>query len=103
VVTTGDAWPGNRNDIIVHKATTAAITRDHPRVIGDGAYRSAPDITTPPRRADDNRPRRTRTYFTRRRARAEHVIARLKDWQVLRQHRRPRNAINHTIRAIAAI
>lgn len=103
VVTLGEAWPGNRNDIVVHRATTAATTLPHPRVIGDGAYRAAPGITTPPPRRDDNRPDRARRYFNRRRARAEHVIARLKDWQVLRQHRRRGNTINQTFRAVAAV
>jgi hypothetical protein len=103
VVTVGEAWPGNRNDIIVHRATTAAATSAHPRVIGDGAYRAAPDITTPPPRRHDNRPDRAQRHFNRRRARAEHAIARLKDWQVLRQHRRRGNAINQTLAAVAAV
>jgi Helix-turn-helix of DDE superfamily endonuclease len=63
VVALGAAWPGNRNDIVVHRATTAATTLAHSRVIGDGAYRAAPDITTPPPRRNDKRPLRVRRLF----------------------------------------
>jgi hypothetical protein len=37
------------------------------------------------------------------RARVEHVIARLKDWQILRQCRRRGDAINHTLQIIAGL
>jgi DDE superfamily endonuclease len=103
VVTVGEARPGHRNDIVVHRATTAATTLNHSRVIGDGAYRAASGITTAPPRRHDNRPPRVQRYFNRRRARAEHTIARLKDWQILRQHRRRGDAINETFRAVAAV
>jgi len=35
------------------------------------------------------------------RARIEHILARMKDWQILRQCRRRGNAINHAVRCIA--
>jgi hypothetical protein len=37
------------------------------------------------------------------RARVEHVIARLKDWQIRRQRRRRGNAINDTLHIIAGL
>jgi hypothetical protein len=37
------------------------------------------------------------------RARVEHVIARLKDWQILRQCRRRGDAINHSLHIIAGL
>jgi len=37
------------------------------------------------------------------RARVEHVIARLKDWQILRQCRRRGDAINHSLQIIAGL
>ncbi|WP_431196003.1 hypothetical protein [Mycobacterium camsae] len=37
----------------------------------------------------------------RRRARIEHILARMKDWQILRQCRRRGNAINLAARAVA--
>ena len=36
-------------------------------------------------------------------ARVEHVIARLKDWQILRQCRRRGHAINHTLHIVAGL
>ncbi len=95
--------PGNRNDdIIVHRATAAAVLT-HPRVIGDRAHRGAPDITTPPRRREDNRPHGNRQHFNRRRVTADHTIVQLKDWQIPRQHRRRGTAINQTLRAAASL
>ncbi|KAA1248385.1 hypothetical protein F0Q45_20915 [Mycobacterium simiae] len=37
------------------------------------------------------------------RARVEHVLARLKDWQILRQCRRRGHAINHSLHIIAGL
>jgi len=37
------------------------------------------------------------------RARVEHVIARLKDWQILRQCRRRGDALNHSLQIIAGL
>jgi hypothetical protein len=66
----------------------------HRLTSGDGAYRSAPEVITS---------RRKSKAFAKRRARAEHGIARLKDFQVLRQHRRRGDTINQTSRAVAAL
>ncbi|MBT2491237.1 transposase [Streptomyces sp. ISL-96] len=94
VMAVGDAWPGNRNDIIVFRATMAEQVAGHRLTIGDGAYRSAPEVITS---------RNKSKPFAKRRARAEHGIARLKDYQVLRQHRRRGDTINQTSRAVAAL
>lgn len=37
VVAVGDAWTGNRNDIVVFRATMAGQVADHRLTIGDGA------------------------------------------------------------------
>ncbi|MBT2401623.1 transposase family protein [Streptomyces sp. ISL-100] len=76
VMAVGDAWPGNRNDIIVFRATMAEQVAGHRLAIGDGAYRSAPEVITSHNKSKP---------FAKRQARAEHGIARLKDYQVLRQ------------------
>ena len=94
IVHVGNAWPGNRNDIVVAKATItlpASIT-----TLTDGGYRSMPGATLPP--TDD--PGRLAEH-RRRRARIEHIPARMKDWQILRQCRRRGNAINLAARAVA--
>jgi len=48
VVAVGHAWPGNRNDVAVWKGCgVAAAVTGHGRLIGDGGYRGAPDLTSP--------------------------------------------------------
>ena len=94
IVHVGNAWPGNRNDIVIAKTTItlpAGIT-----TLTDGGYRSMPGATPPP--TDD--PERLPEH-RRRRARIEHIPARMKDWQMLRQCRRRGNAINLAVRAVA--
>ena len=94
IVQVSDAWPGNRNDIIVARATITippgAI------VLTDGGYRSLPGATLPPR----NSPALL-TVHKRIRAEIEHVLARLKDRQILRQCRRRGSSINLAVRAVA--
>ncbi|MER7826231.1 transposase [Streptomyces sp. NPDC096097] len=46
VIAVGDAWTGNRNDIFVFRETMATQVNDHRLLIGDGAYRSAPEVIT---------------------------------------------------------
>ncbi|GAB2996036.1 hypothetical protein GCM10023080_072800 [Streptomyces pseudoechinosporeus] len=67
VIAVGDSWPGNRNDIVVFRAAMANQAAGHRLLIGDGAYRSAPEIITS---------RNKSKSFAKRRARAEHAIAR---------------------------
>ncbi|MGW3563190.1 hypothetical protein ACWDSL_04685 [Streptomyces sp. NPDC000941] len=43
VIVVGDSWPGNRNGIVVFRATLANQVARHWLLIGDGAYRSAPE------------------------------------------------------------
>ena len=66
--------------------------------------RSLPGVTTP-RRDSHGRIIRDQQWrvHVRHRATIEHVIARVKDWHVLRQCRRKRAAIDQIIRAVAAI
>ena len=95
IVHIGTPWPGNRHDIIVARAT---VTPPQGTVLlSDGAYRTFPGAHTPPPR---NTPQKRRRHI-RVRARIEHVIARLKDWQILRQCRRKGNGIDHALRAVA--
>jgi hypothetical protein len=104
IVAVGDAWPGNRNDIVVFRETLATTLPDHPRLSGDGGYRGSDRIRTP-RRGPDGRIIKDRNYrrFRKRRAVAEHTIARLKDHQILRQCRRRGDAINHATAGVAAL
>ena len=82
----------------------AAAVTGHGRLIGDGGYRGAPDITSP-KRGPGGRIVRDDAHrrFVKRRATAEHVLARLKDWQILRQCRRRKDGIDHAVAGVAAL
>ncbi|MEU6088856.1 hypothetical protein ABZ865_18950 [Streptomyces sp. NPDC047085] len=64
-------------DPLVFRATMAGQVAGHRLLIGDTAYRSAPEVIT---RRNKIKP------FVERRARAEHAIVGLKGFKVLRQH-----------------
>jgi hypothetical protein len=105
VIAVGKTWPGNRNDIVVAKATMADIVAQAPSaVLGDGAYQSMPGVTTP-KRDSTGRIIRDKAWELHRKVRAsvEHVIARLKDWQILRQCRRKDKGIDEALEAVAGI
>jgi hypothetical protein len=103
VMAAGQRWPGNRTDAIVARHTVAQLF-DGRVVLGDRGYRGITSITTP-RRDHTGRIIRDDHYRAHRRirARVEHVIARLKDWQMLRQSRRRGHAINHGLHIIAGL
>ena len=104
VITTGRCWPGNRNDVVVARATVAHLLTGERHILGDGGYRGIAAITAP-RPDSTGRIIRDHRYRTHRRirARVEHLIARLKDWQTLRQCRRRGDAINHSLQIIARL
>jgi hypothetical protein len=58
------------------------------RVLADGGYRGVPALVTPAFRGRRILRDRAWRRHRRRRARVEHAIARLKNWRVLRDHRR---------------
>jgi len=75
----------------------AHLIGDHV-ILGDSRYRGITSTTTPPR--DHSGPIIHDHHYRahrRIRARVEHVIAQLKDWQILRQCRRRGDAINHSL------
>lgn len=104
VVAVGECWPGNRNDVVVARATVAHLLTGQRVILGDGGYRGI-DTITAPRRDHTGRIIRDDHYRAHRRirARVEHVIARLKDWQILRQCRRRGQAINHNLHIITGL
>ncbi|MDW6062863.1 hypothetical protein SAZ11_38755 [Streptomyces sp. FXJ1.4098] len=73
--------------MVVYRATMTDQATGHRLIIGDGAYRAAPEVITSKTKSK---------AFAKRRARVEHAIARLKDFQVLRQHRRRGKVFNDT-------
>jgi hypothetical protein len=101
VIAVGPCWPGNRNDVVVARRTVADLIDDSPTVLDDGGYRGITTITGP-RRRPDGRIIRDHHYRAHRpiRTRVEHVTARIKDRQILRQSRRRGEAINHSLHII---
>jgi hypothetical protein len=103
VVAVARAWPGNRNDPVAARAELGEVFEEHGRVLADSAYRAVTGCITPVMK--DRKIVRDQAFIEhrRKRARVEHLLARLKDWRVLRDHRRKGVSIDHTIRAVAAL
>jgi len=102
IVAVSAGGAGNRDDVVHYRATPiAAYCQRHGRVLADGGYRGVLELRTPVfrgrRMVRDARWRRHR----KRRARVEHAIARLKDWRVLRDHRRRGAQLAATLGAVA--
>jgi hypothetical protein len=93
MVAVGMPRPGNRNDIVAYQNTVAK----DPAAVG---HRGAPEI-----RGLDRKIVKDAAYrrFRRRRAVIEHVIARMKDYQVLRQCRRKKNATDYATAGVAVL
>jgi DDE family transposase/DDE superfamily endonuclease len=106
VVAVGTARPGNRNDVTVFRETLAAriAATGHRRLAGDGGYRGAPGVASP-RRGPGQFIIRDRAWrrFVRRRAVIEHLLAGVKDWQVLRCCRRHGTGIDLAVAGVAAL
>jgi hypothetical protein len=104
VIAVGRCWPGNRNDVVVARHTVPHLLDGTRTTLGDGGYRGIAAITSPRRGLDariihDDHYRKHRRI----RARVEHVLARLKDWQILRQCRRRGQAIDHSLHIITGL
>ena len=73
-------------------------------ILGDSGYRAIPTIITPARHRSGRIIHNDNYRAHRRiRARVEHVLARLKDWQIPRRRRRRGHAINHSLHIIAGL
>ncbi|GAA1649182.1 transposase [Actinoplanes couchii] len=104
IIAAGAARPGNRNDIIAVRAQPELLATPPRQILADGAYQSLPGVTTPARGAGAKIIRdHTRQLHRRHRATVEHVLARLKDWQIMHQIRRRGTTIDHAISAVIAI
>jgi len=102
IVATTAGGPGNRNDSVHYRGSTVeALCKQHGRVLADGGYRGIPELITPVFRGRRILRDRAWRRHRRRRARVEHAIARLKNWRVLRDHRRRARHLADTVQAIA--
>lgn len=102
IVAIAGGGPGNRNDPVHYRGSVVEqLCRLHGRVLADGGYRGVDELVTPVfRRGRIVRNAAWRRHRTRR-ARVEHAMARLKDWRVLRDHRRRGRHLPATLQAVA--
>lgn len=104
IIATAAGGPGNRNDTVHYRGSPIqALCSRHGRVLADGGYRGVPELVTPVFRG--NRIRRDLAWrrHRRRRARIEHAIARLKNWRVLRDHRRRARLLPVSLNVVALL
>jgi len=102
IVATTAGGPGNRNDPVHYRGSRIeALCTQHGRVLADGAYRAIPELVTPAFRGRRILRDRAWRRHRRRRARVEHAIARLKNWRILRDHRRRGGHLADTLPAVA--
>jgi hypothetical protein len=102
IIAIAGGGPGNRNDPVHYRGSEIeGLCRAHGRVLADGGYRGIAELRTP--RFKSNRIIRDRRwrYHRKRRARIEHILARLKDWRALRDYRRSASTLVDSARAIA--
>jgi hypothetical protein len=104
IVATSAGGPGNRNDPVHDRGSRVEmLCQAHGRVLADGGYRGVSELVTPTFRK--NRIVRDRAWrrHRRRRARVEHAISRLKNWRVLRDHRRRGRHLAQTLGAVTLL
>lgn len=102
IVAIAGGGAGNRNDPVHYRGSEVErLCRLHGRVLADGGYRGIGELVTPVFRS--NRIVRDAVWkrHRKRRARVEHAIARMKDWRVLRDHRRRGRHLVDTVQAVA--
>jgi len=104
IVATVAGGPGNRNDPVHYRGSIIeTFCQQHRRVLADGGYRAIRELVTPRFRGRrilrDTHWRRHR----KRRARVEHAISRLKNWRVLRDHRRRGHHLDDTLKAVSLL
>jgi len=104
VIAIAGGGPGNRNDPIHYRGTNIErLCQSHGRVLADGGYRGVPELVTPVFRGRRIVRDRCWRRHRRRRARVEHAVARLKDWRILRDHRRRGTRLMQSLQAVVVL
>jgi DDE superfamily endonuclease len=102
IVAAVSGGPGNRNDPLHYRGSSIqTLCQRHGRVLADGGYRGIGELATPVFRGRRILRDRAWRRHRKRRARAEHAIARLNNWRVLRDHRRRGRHLSDTVSAVA--
>jgi hypothetical protein len=96
--------PDRRSPKVTPPRSPPSTARNHGLIPNIATDRWRLTVTTP-HRDHTGRIIRDEHYRAHRRVRArvEHVLARLKDWQILRQCRRRGEAINHSLQIVAGL
>jgi hypothetical protein len=105
-VALGDPQPGHCNDTIAYRSSWIAERLAGRATMADGAYRGNPKVIIPYRkRADGAEPPQwnedLNALHRHVRARAEHALARMKEWKILRDYRRAAGTLTDTAAGIA--
>jgi hypothetical protein len=106
VLAVGDPQPGNRHDTIVYRSSGMRDKLVGRVAMADGGYRGHPEVIIAYRQPGDGGelPAWKQAYnanHRRSRARAEHALARLKTYQILRDYRRAGRSLPVTASGIA--
>jgi DDE superfamily endonuclease/Helix-turn-helix of DDE superfamily endonuclease len=105
VLAVGDPQPGNRNDTVVYRSSGMKDRLAGRAVMADGGYRGNPEVIIPYRQPSGGElPAWQQAYnanHRRIRARAEHALARLKTYKILRDYRRAGHSLVVTASGIA--
>ncbi|WP_344856835.1 transposase family protein [Amycolatopsis ultiminotia] len=106
VIATGAPQPGSRNDCTIYRDSGIAKQLADRRVMADGGYQGNPDVVMPYRKPRDSSglpewKENLNTTHRKIRARVEHVLARMKNFKILRDHRRAANTLADTVSGIA--
>lgn len=105
-IATGDPQPGNRNDCTVYRDSGIAEQLAGRPVMADGGYRGNPGVIMPYRQPRDGSElpdwkEQLNTVHRKVRARVEHALGGMKNWKILRDHRRAGHTLAATASAIA--
>lgn len=106
VVATGDPLPGNRNDCQAYRDSGIDRQLTGRHVMADGAYQGNPGVIIPYRKPRDGSEladwqEDLNAVHRSVRARVEHALARMKNWKILRDHRRKARTLGDTVAGIA--
>ncbi|SDM31506.1 transposase family protein [Allokutzneria albata] len=106
VIATGDPQPGNRNDCTVYRDSGMKQALAGRPVMADGGYQGNPEVIMPYRKPRDGADlpdwkEDLNTVHRSIRARAEHALARMKCWKILRDYRRAAHTLADTASGIA--
>ncbi len=106
VIAIRDPQPDNRDDCTVYRDSGIKDTLTGRPAMADGGYQGNTDVIMPHRKPRDGSvltdwQEDLNPAHRKVRARVEHTLARMKNWKILRDHRRAAHTLHDTAPAIA--